>query len=89
MPHTRYTSDEIVRRGQALYEQQIRPKVEPQSRGKFLVLDVDTGEYEVDSDKLAAFERAAGKHPDPALYILRIGYPSAVKLGSGLRTERS
>ena len=88
MPHPRYTSDEIVQRGQALYEEKIREKVEANNKGKFLVLDIETGEYEIDTDSLAAYERAAAKHPDPALYILRIGYPSAVRLGGRFAVAR-
>jgi hypothetical protein len=82
VPHPRYSSDEIVERGQALYDQQIREKVEPQQNGKFLVVDIETGEYEVDSNSVAALERATAKHPDPALYLVRVGFPTAVTLGA-------
>lgn len=83
MSHPRYTSEEIERRGQALYDQQIRTKVESAHKGKFLVLDIDTGDYELDVDELAALKRAKAKHPDAALYILRVGYPTAYRLGRG------
>jgi hypothetical protein len=81
MAHPRYSSDEIIEQGQALYDQQIRDKVEPQHNGKFLVLDIETGEYEVDADSRAAFDRAAAKRPGAPFYILRVGYPTAVRLG--------
>ncbi len=81
MPHPRYPSDEIIRRGEILYAHQVRPLVEPQHQGKFLILDIETGEYEIDADSVAAFERAAAKHSDPALYLLRIGFPTAVEIG--------
>jgi len=48
--HPRYTSEEIARRGQALYEERLRAKVDPRDRGKFLVLDIETGEHELDVD---------------------------------------
>lgn len=80
MSHLRYTSEEIVRRGQALYDQQIRDKLDATHKGKFLVLDIETGEYEVDANELAALQRAKAKHPDAALYILRVGYPMAYRL---------
>lgn len=41
VPHARYASHEIVRRGQALYDQQIRAKVEGSHKGEFLVLDIE------------------------------------------------
>ncbi len=81
MSHPRYTSEEIVERGEALYNQQIRDEVETGNEGKFLVLDIETGAYEVDEDELAAVQRAKAKNPDAVLYILRIGYATAYRLG--------
>jgi hypothetical protein len=81
MSHPRYTTEEIVQRGEEIYQRDIRDRVEAHNKGKFLVLDIDTGDYEIDADELAALERAAAKHPDGARYILRIGYPTAHRLG--------
>jgi hypothetical protein len=81
LPHPHYTSEEIVQRGQALYDQQIRAKVEASHKGEFLILDVDTGEYEIDSNEVAAVKRAKAKNPGAALYILRVGYPTAYRVG--------
>ena len=81
MPQPSYTREEIVERGEALYNQQIREAVEAGNEGNFLVLDVETGAYEVDVDELAAVQRARAKNPDAVLYILRIGYATAYKIG--------
>lgn len=81
MPHPRYSSAEIAERGQALYDHQVRGKVEPNYKGKYLVLDIETGEYEIDDYELAALERAKAKSPDAALYMLRVGYSSAYRMG--------
>lgn len=81
MPHARYSTDEIAERGQTVYEQEIRQKLEPDSRGKFLVVDIETGAYELDSDELVALKRARLKSPEGAFYILRIGHPTAYRLG--------
>ena len=37
MPHPRFSSAEIAKRGQALYDQQAREKVESDHRGEYLV----------------------------------------------------
>jgi hypothetical protein len=76
MPHPRYSSAEIVQRGH------IRAQVESQHPGKFVVLDIETGDYEMDVDDVAAVQRAKTKHPDAALYIVRVGFPTAYRLGS-------
>jgi len=83
MGHPHYTTEEIVARGKELYEQKIRPKVEEDNIGKILVVDIETGEYEIDDDHLKATQRALAKHPGAVLYSLRIGYPSLGKMGGG------
>ena len=81
MPYTQYTAEEVAARGEALYEQRIRPHVEATHQGKFVVVDIETGDYEIDADDLAATKRALAKRPDAVLYGLRIGYPTAYRLG--------
>jgi len=56
-PHDRA---EIARRGKALYERRVREEVEAggAKEGRFLAIDVDSGDYEVADDALRA---GAGK----------------------------
>ena len=82
MPHPRYTSEEIVERGEALYNQQIRADVEAGNEGKFLVLDIETGTYEMDANEMTAVQRAKAQIPNAVLYIMRIVYATAYRLGS-------
>jgi hypothetical protein len=81
MPYEHYTAEEVAARGEALYEQQIRAHVEVAHMGKFVVIDIETGDYEIDVDDLAATKRALAKRPDAVLYGLRIGVPTAYRLG--------
>jgi len=50
MPQTQYTNEEIGRIGTEIYRRQIRPQVMPQYKGKFLILDIVSGDYEIDED---------------------------------------
>ena len=81
MPYPGYTTEEVARLGQELYDQQIRRKVEERYRGQFLVLDVETGEYEIAPDDLTASDQALKKNPQAKLFGLRIGSPTAYRLG--------
>ncbi|MCH7576953.1 MAG: hypothetical protein IH822_04060 [Chloroflexi bacterium] len=81
MPDARLSREEVAERGEAIYEQEIRTDVESEHRGKYLVLDIGTGEYEIDEDDLIATKRIMAKCPDAVLYGLRIGYPAAYRLG--------
>jgi len=77
---TSYTATEIGMRGQALYEQQIRQRVEAENRGKFLVLDVTSGEYEIAAEDLTASDRLLMRKPDAVLFGVRIGHHTAYRL---------
>jgi hypothetical protein len=81
MSHPRYSSAEIAQRGQAIYDREVSERLAASAFGKFLALDVETGSYEIDSDELEALKRARAKHPDAVLYLLRIGHPTAYRLG--------
>jgi hypothetical protein len=82
MPIANYTESEIVRRGQMLYEQYIRAAIdEVKDRGKLLVINMETGEYEMDVDDVVAAKRAKKRFGEAALFTMRIGYASAYRLG--------
>jgi hypothetical protein len=78
MGHLKYTDEEIVRRGHEWYETRIRGKVETSSKGKELVIDIETGDWEVADDLLEAARRAQARHPGAALFQMRIGYPAKI-----------
>jgi hypothetical protein len=65
-----------------LYEQQIRAQVEASHAGQFLILDIETGDYEIDAEDVRALQRAKAKHPEGAFYIVRVGSPTAYRLGA-------
>ena len=81
MPYTNYTSKEVASRGEAIYKRQIRDKVEPKHKGKFLVIDIETGEYEMNVDDLVATKRLLAKQPSAVVYGLQIGFPTAYRIG--------
>lgn len=82
-----YAKGEVAARAKAIYEQQIRDKVEPEQIGKYLVLDIETGAYEIDEDDIAVMKRASAKHPNGTLYGLRIGYRTMGRIGSRIASR--
>ena len=72
---------EIGRRGQALYDQQLRAQVEDGNRAKVLILDVNTGDYEIDDEDLTASKRLLERRPEAVLFGVRIGHRAAYRLG--------
>jgi hypothetical protein len=76
-----YKLGKIAALGTRIYEQHLRHVLEPAQIGKYVVIDVETGEYEVDADRLAASDRAAAKRPGAPLYAARIGYRTIGRIG--------
>lgn len=82
MTSTIISREEIGRRGDALYEEQIRKQVEkPENIGKMAIIDVVTGDFEVDDLGLNAARHLQAKRPEALLYGKRIGYDVSEALG--------
>jgi hypothetical protein len=79
-----YTKEEIARRGREIYERDIRSEVEWDHDGRFLIVDITTGHYEVADDELTAFDRAEEKNPEGSFFGLRVGRRAAHRLGGRL-----
>lgn len=77
-------TDEIESRydeARAIYNADIKHLVEPEHNGKYLVLNVETGHYEIDDRLVMADLRMLEKHQipkgvKPPHYSFRIGYPT-------------
>jgi hypothetical protein len=89
MPVKQYTNEEIGRIGTEIYRQKIRDKVMPQHKGKFLILDIESGDYEMDEDDLTAEEKLRARRPDGVFLGLRIGYKAAYTLAGSLPEDAS
>ena len=87
MLRTRYTNEEIAQLGNEIYQRQIRAQVLPHHKGKFLVLDIESGDYAIDDDDLSAEETLRARRPVGVLFGLRIGYTSAYTLSGRMIEE--
>lgn len=69
----RYSKEEFARRGDEIYEQDVRPHLEAGDEGKFVVIDIEMRAYEIDTDELAASDRLLARYPDAQVWLKRIG----------------
>ncbi len=90
MPHSRFQSGEINRRGKEIYDSTLKAKIETEENiGKLISIDIETGDYEIGDDPLVTADRLFARHPGAALYGARIGYNAMYALGTTLlRTSR-
>ena len=82
----RYSKEEFSRRGDAIYEDKLRPILENGNEGKFVAIDIETGAYEVDGDELAASDRLLTRIPNAQIWLRRIGSRYARHFGSHPRS---
>jgi hypothetical protein len=83
----RYSKEEFARRGDEIYDRDILPYMKPEDDGKAVAIDIETGDYEIDKDELAACHRLRARHPDAQVWMLRVG--SRYLYRFGLRSLRN
>ena len=77
----RYGKEEFARRGDGIYERDIRPVVEAGNEGKYVAIDIESGVYEVDADELATSDRQLARLPDAQVWLRQIGSRYARRFG--------
>ena len=60
----RYSKEEFARRGDEIYESQVRPQIEEGNYGKIVAIDIETGAFEVADEILTATDRLFKRLPD-------------------------
>ena len=81
------TEDKNRALAEAFYEKELLPKLLATAKGKILVLDIESGDYEVDADLLAASDRLQARRPGAFEYAFRVGYPAVGKLRGYLKRK--
>lgn len=77
-----FTPDQIAERGQRLYEEKLKAVLEPAQKGKFVAIEVESGDYFLADTLLEALQNAKEKYPDRLLHTVRVGYEGVFKMGS-------
>jgi hypothetical protein len=78
----RYSKEEFARRGDEIYERDILPHLKREDEGKLVLIDIETGDYEIDADELAASDRLLARRPDAQVWFRRVGSRYVRRFGS-------
>jgi hypothetical protein len=70
----------LLRVGSEVFERHVRPMLRPEDDGKFVALDVQTGDYEIDEDDYAAVSRLRVRNPAAEAWVGRVGQPAAYRM---------
>jgi hypothetical protein len=65
--------EEVARRAKQMYVSSIQEQVESEENiGKMVIIDIETGDYEVDKTGLQAARHLSEKNPNARLFGIRI-----------------
>ena len=79
--NARYSPEEFSRRGNEIYDRDIRPTLRPDDEYQFIAIDIESGSYEIDPDDFAATERLLARHSDAQIWLARVGQRAAYRIG--------
>ena len=82
MPTTKHSLDDLARLGGQIFDRRIRPALKPEDHGRFVAIDVDSQEYEVDEDDYEAVARLRARQPQADIWLMRAGFPTTYRMGS-------
>ena len=77
----RYSKEEFARRGDAIYENDIRPRLKAEDQGQFVAIDIETGAYAIGKDELDAVDRLRARIPDAQIWLKQVGSPYLHRFG--------
>ena len=71
---------DVGRLGRDLYARVVRPQLQPDDDNKYVAINVDTGEFEVDASDIEAVLRLHSRRAGSRVWLERAGWPSACKI---------
>jgi hypothetical protein len=86
--HPRYSMEEFRRRGDEIYDRDIAPRLTPEDHGKYVAIDIESGEYEIDADEDVASNRLDARIPNAQTWLKRVGYRTVRRFGFRVRPAK-
>ena len=82
----KYPKEEFSRRGEDIFESEVAAKVQGEDPEKYVAIDIETGDYEVDPEMLDAILRLRSRRPEAQVWTRKVGSRYAMHFG-GRPTE--
>ena len=78
----RYSKEEFARRGNEIYNTQVRSQVEDGNHGRIVAIDIETGAFELADTTIEATDHLYERLPDAQPWVVRVGHRTVYRFGS-------
>lgn len=68
--------DELAEKGNQFYLDKLASELEPKHNGEYVVIEVGSGDYYLDTDVMQAIKKAREAHPQTLFHIVQVGQVS-------------
>jgi len=72
--------ERLAQLGDEVFDRRVRPRLRPEDDGKFVALDIGSGDFEIDDDDYAAVARLRARLPTAEVWLARAGFPAAYQI---------
>ncbi len=79
----RRSPEDLARLGAEVFDRRVRPVLRPEDDGKFVAVDIGTGDHELDEDDYSAVTRLRTRRPSAEVWLGRVGQPAAYRMRRG------
>ncbi len=73
--------DETIERGQRVYDEQLKSRLEPEHTGRFVAIEPESAKYFLGDTGTEALVAAHEAMPESRFYLRRVGYVFTHQLG--------
>ena len=85
----RRPAEETARLGDAIYERDIRARIEDDHHGEYVAIDVDSGGWAIGGELLDASDRLRAERPGAVdVWLIRVGHRAVARIGGAARRSR-
>ena len=81
--------EEVAAKGDEIFDSLIAPNIKFEEPQWYVVIDVESGDYEIDASGIAASDRLLARCPDAQTWFRRVGSRYVSRYGVRRRSVRS
>ena len=82
----RLPREEVAQRGDEIFETRIAPAITDEEPQWYVLIDVESGAYEIDTSEITASNRLRVRCPEAQVWMRRVGSRYARHFGARLRS---